>query len=157
MALRTILTDEEPTLRKKSRPVTEFDERLWQLLDDMAETLHEANGVGLAAPQVGVLRRLFIMDVGEGLVEAINPVIMGRNGTQEAIEGCLSCPGKWGYTTRPMKVIMKAQDRHGKEFTFKGEDLAARCICHETDHLDGVLFTDHAARMVDPAELEEAT
>lgn len=157
MALRTIVTDEDPALRKKCRPVTDFDERLWQLLDDMADTLKEANGVGLAAPQVGVLRRLFIMDVGDGLVEAINPVIMGRSGSQEAIEGCLSCPGKWGYTTRPMKVIMKAQDRYGKEFTFKGEELAARCICHETDHLDGVLFTDHATRMVDPAELEEAT
>jgi len=157
MALRTILTDEEPALRKKCRPVTDFDERLWQLLDDMAETLKQANGVGLAAPQVGVLRRLFIMDVGDGLVEAINPVIMGKNGSQEAIEGCLSCPGKWGYTTRPMKVVMKAQDRYGKVFTFKGEELAARCICHETDHLDGVLFTDHATRMVDPSELEEAT
>ena len=154
MALRTILNEEEEVLHKVCRPVTDFDERLWALLDDMIETLAESGGVGLAAPQVGVLRRLFIMDVGEGLVEAINPQIIARKGKQEGTEGCLSCPGKWGWTERPQKVIMKAQDRYGKPFTFTAEDLAARCICHETDHLDGILFTERASRMLRPEELK---
>lgn len=154
MALRTILTEEEAVLHKVCRPVTDFDERLWQLLDDMAETLKESGGVGLAAPQVGVLRRLFVMDVGDGLLEAVNPQIIARKGKQDGPEGCLSCPNKWGMTVRPQKVIMKAQDRNGKFFTFTGEDLAARCVCHEYDHLDGILFTERASRMLRPEELE---
>ena len=154
MALREILNESEGVLHKVCRPVTDFDERLWTLLDDMAETLEESGGVGLAGPQVGVLRRLFVMDVGDGLVEAVNPQIIGRKGRQEGSEGCLSCPGKWGIVVRPQKVILKAQNRHGDWFTMKGEDLAARCICHEYDHLDGILFTERAERMLGPDEVK---
>ena len=154
MALREILNESEGVLHKVCRPVTDFDERLWTLLDDMAETLEEGGGVGLGGPQVGVLRRLFVMDVGDGLVEAVNPQIIGRKGRQEGSEGCLSCPGKWGIVVRPQKVILKAQNRHGEWFTMKGEDLAARCICHEYDHLDGILFTERAERMLGPDEVK---
>ena len=108
----------------------------------------------MSGPQVGVLRRLFVMDVGDGLVEAVNPQIIGRKGRQEGSEGCLSCPGKWGIVVRPQKVILKAQNRHGEWFTMKGEDLAARCICHEYDHLDGILFTERAERMLGPDEVK---
>ncbi|MBQ6830891.1 MAG: peptide deformylase [Clostridia bacterium] len=148
MALRNILKDEDPQLRKVCRPVTEFNERLWQLLDDMAETMYAANGVGLAGPQVGILRRLFVMDVGDGLVEAINPEILSEKGEQTDQEGCLSFPEKWGYVTRPQRVKMKAQDRNGKWFILTGEDLKARCICHETDHLNGVVFLDHVTEIL---------
>ena len=143
MALRNILTDDDPALRKVCRPVTEFNERLWQLLDDMAETMYAANGVGLAGPQVGILRRIFVMDVGNGLIEAINPEIMAEKGSQIGQEGCLSFPGRWGDVKRPMKVRLKAQDRYGKWFIITGEELLARCICHENDHLNGVVFLDH--------------
>lgn len=153
MAIRNIVKIGDPILNKVCRPVTDFDERLWQLLDDMRETLEEADGVGLAAPQVGVMRRLFIMDVGDGLVEAINPEIVSEKGTQEEMEGCLSLPNEWGITKRPRKVQLKAQDRYGKYFYVTGEDLKARCICHETDHLNGVLFTSHVIRKVDPEEV----
>ncbi|MBQ3133450.1 MAG: peptide deformylase [Clostridia bacterium] len=148
MAIRTILNEKEDILHKVCRPVTEFNERLWEQLDDMAETLEASNGVGLAAPQVGILRRFFIMDVGDGLVEAINPTIIAKKGTQDGQEGCLSSPGKWGMVERPQKVILKAQDRYGKEFTLSSKDLAARCICHETDHLDGILFAERAHEML---------
>lgn len=152
MAIRNILNDKEPTLHKVCRPVTEFNERLWQLLDDMVETMHQADGVGLAAPQVGILRRLFVMDVGDGVVEAINPEIVSQKGTQEEVEGCLSCPGEYGVTKRPKKVKLKAQDRYGKWFYLTGEDLTARCICHETDHLDGIIFKQHVIRMLEPEQ-----
>ena len=152
MAIRTILNEKEEVLHKVCRPVTEFNERLWSQLDDMAETLEESTGVGLAAPQVGILRRFFIMDVGDGLIEAINPIIIAKKGSQNGQEGCLSSPGKWGMVERPMKVIMKAQDRYGKEFTLSAKELAARCICHETDHLDGILFTERASEMLTGAE-----
>lgn len=152
MAIRNILNDKEPTLHKVCRPVTEFNERLWQLLDDMVETMHQADGVGLAAPQVGILRRLFVMDVGDGVVEAINPEIVSQKGTQEEVEGCLSCPGEYGVTKRPKKVKLKAQDRYGKWFYLIGEDLIARCICHETDHLDGIIFKQHVIRMLEPEQ-----
>lgn len=142
MAIRNILKNEDPALRKVCRPVTDFNERLWQLLDDMADTMYEAEGVGLAGPQVGVLRRLFVMNVGDGLVEAINPEITHVDGTQTGPEGCLSFPGQQGEVTRPKRVTFKAQDRFGKWFVMTGEDLKARCICHETDHLDGVVFLD---------------
>lgn len=155
MALRDILNEKEELLHKVSRPVTEFDEKLWQLLDDMAETLHKADGVGLAAPQVGVLRRLFIMDFGEGVIEAINPKIINPKGRQEGLEGCLSVPGEWGITDRPATCTLQAQDRYGKEFTLTGSDLMARCMCHENDHLDGILFKQRAVRMLDPSELED--
>lgn len=143
MAIRNILKDEDPTLRKVCRPVTEFNERLWQLLDDMAETMHAAPGVGLAGPQVGILRRVVVMDVGDGVIEAINPEIVKTEGEQSGEEGCLSFPGKWGIVKRPYKVKMKAQDRHGKWYYLTGEELLARCMCHEIDHLDGVVFLDH--------------
>lgn len=147
MAIRNILKNEDPALRKVCRPVTEFNERLWQLLDDMADTMHKAEGVGLAGPQVGVLRRVVVMDVGNGVIEAINPEIVEQSGTQEGPEGCLSFPGKWGTVSRPQKVRMKAQDRHGKWYFLTGEDLLARCMCHEIDHLDGVVFLDHAKEL----------
>ena len=154
MAIRNIVQLGDPVLNKPCRPVTNFDERLWQLLDDMADTLREADGVGLAAPQVGILRRIFIMDVGDGLVEAINPEIVEKKGHQEDVEGCLSLPGEWGITDRPKKVKLKAQDRYGKYFFVTGTDLKARCICHETDHLDGVLFTNHVIRKLDPEDMK---
>ena len=149
MAIRNIVREGDPVLQKVCRPVTEFNERLWQLLDDMGETLHSADGVGLAAPQVGVLRRVFIMDFGEGIIEAVNPEIVDRKGTQEEAEGCLSCPGEYGITRRPKRVKLKAQDRFGKFFYMNGEDLVARCMCHENDHLDGVLFKQHVIRMLE--------
>ncbi|MBR7092367.1 MAG: peptide deformylase [Clostridia bacterium] len=151
MAIRNIVKEGDPVLTKVSRPVTEFNERLWQLLDDMEQTLQKAGGVGLAAPQVGVLRRVFIMDIDGKHYEAVNPEIVDAKGIQEETEGCLSCPGKWGVTRRPRRVRLKAQDRNGKWYYLHGSDLLARCICHEKDHLDGVLFTEHVIRMVDEA------
>ncbi len=152
MAIRNIINESDELLHKVSRPVTEFNERLWQLLDDMAETLQKADGVGLAAPQVGVLRRVFIMDMGdgEGVIEVINPEFVEKKGRQEDVEGCLSCPGEYGITKRPAYVKIKAQDRFGKDFFLDGEDLKARCICHESDHLDGIIFKQHVIRMLDP-------
>lgn len=149
MAIRNIVTEGDPVLAKVCKPVTEFNEKLWALLDDMAETMRKADGVGLAAPQVGVLRRIFVMDVGDGLVEAINPEIIDAKGKQEGTEGCLSCPGEYGVTERPRTVKLKAQDRNGKWFIIKAEDLKARCICHENDHLDGILFKKHVIRMLE--------
>ena len=155
MATRRIITDEDPVLHQICRPVEKFDRRLWDLLDDMAETLEKANGVGLAAPQVGVLRRLFIMNTGDGLRECINPVILEQSGEQECVEGCLSSPGEYGLILRPQTVKLQAQDRHGKFFIVKLEDLAAECAVHEADHLDGVLFKSKVKRMLRPEELAE--
>ena len=155
MALRRILTAEEPTLHKVSRPVTKFDEKLWTLLDDMAETLADANGVGLAAPQVGILRRVVVIDVGDEIVELINPEIMETSGEQDGPEGCLSVPGEYGLVKRPMNVRVRAQDRFGEWFEVEGRGLTARAFCHEIDHLDGVLFIDKAIRMLSPEELEQ--
>jgi len=155
MALRTILKDGEEVLTKKSRPVEVFDQRLHMLLDDMAETMRHADGIGLAAPQIGILRRVVVIDVGEGLLELINPEIISEKGTQEDIEGCLSFPAQYGYTVRPKSVKVKAQNRDGKVHTFKGEDLLARAFCHEIDHLDGILFKSHVTRMIDPDEVEK--
>lgn len=150
MAIRNILTEKDPILRKASRPVEKFDERLWTLLDDMAETLGSVNGVGLAAPQVGVLRRVVIIDVGEGLIELINPQIVRTTSKMiEAGEGCLSSPGEYGIVARPEKVKVKAQDRHGNFYDMNGEGLLARAFCHEIDHLDGKLFKDIVIRMLD--------
>ncbi len=153
MAIRNIVKEGDETLAKVCRPVTDFNERLWQLLDDMRDTLIKADGVGLAGPQVGILRRLFIMNVGDGWVEAINPEIIFAEGEQEEAEGCLSCPGEYGLVKRPQKVRMKAQDRNGNWFFLTGEGLKARCICHESDHLDGVIFKQKATRMLDKSEL----
>lgn len=146
MALRIIKTEEDPILRKTSRPVTEFNERLFTLLDDMKETMYKADGVGLAAVQVGVLRRAVVIDCGDGFLELINPEIIKTSGKQKETEGCLSLPGKSGITLRPSKVKVKAQDRNGEWREYTGEDLKARCFCHEIDHLDGILFTDKLAR-----------
>ena len=156
MALLNILKEGEEALRKKSRPLDKITERTCTLLDDMLETMRNADGVGLAAPQVGVLRRVVLVETDEtGLLEFINPVIVEREGEQEELEGCLSIPGKWGYTHRPMKVTVRALDRNGNEFTVTGEGLCARAFCHEIDHLDGTLFTDNAVRMLSPEEIEE--
>jgi len=146
MALRTIKTEENPILRKKSRPVTEFNDRLFTLLDDMKDTMYKADGVGLAAVQVGVLRRVVVIDCGDGFMELINPEIIKSSGRQKETEGCLSLPNKSGITLRPSKVKVRAQDRTGEWHEYDGTDLKARCFCHEIDHLDGILFTDKLAR-----------
>ncbi len=154
MALLNIVTDDDPILRQTSRTVDEITPRIIRLLDDMRDTLHKANGAGLAAVQVGILRRIALVEVEEGkTIELINPVIVSRSGKQNEIEGCLSLPHRWGVTDRPMKVTVKALDRNGKEFTVKGEGLLARALCHEIDHLDGKLFTDCAIEMVDEKDL----
>ena len=157
MAILKILKEDDELLRKPSREVTEITPRILQLLDDMKDTLHKANGCGLAAPQVGVLRRIVLVEVEEGeLYEMINPEIIERSDEiQEELEGCLSVPGKWGITRRPMTVTVKAMDRNGKYYTLTGSELLARAICHETDHLDGILYVDHALRMLTKKELEE--
>lgn len=144
MAIRKIVHIEDELLRKKSRKVENFDRRLHVLLDDMAQTMRDANGVGLAAPQVAVLKRAVVMDVGDGngLIELINPEIIAREGEQDGTEGCLSVPGRQGRVVRPKKVTVRAQDRYGEWFELTGEDLLARCICHETDHLEGTLYVD---------------
>lgn len=156
MALRNIVTVGDSVLSKVCRPVTKFDNRLSILIDDMIETLEEANGVGLAAPQVGVLRRVVIVDAGEdGILELVNPEIIEQSGEQTGLEGCLSVPGKYGIVTRPNVVKVRAQDRHGDWYEVEGEELIARCFCHELAHLDGQLYTEVAERMLTSEELEE--
>ena len=155
MALRKILTEGSETLGKVSRPVERFDRRLWELLDDMKETLEDAGGVGLAAPQVGVLRRLFSVDTCEEILECINPELIEKSGEQVGAEGCLSVPGKYGIVRRPNVVKLRAQDRSGEWFEAEGEELIARCFCHEYDHLDGHLYTEIAEHMLTPEELEK--
>ena len=152
MAIRNIVREGDDVLRKKSRPVESFDEKLATLLDDMAQTMHSAEGVGLAAPQVGILRRAVVIDIGEGVIELVNPVIVSVEGEQEGQEGCLSCPGEWGIVKRPNIVTVEAQDRSGRKIRVKGEELLARAMCHELDHLEGILFKDVATRMIDPEE-----
>ena len=145
MALRKIVLEGDPVLKKKSRPVEKFDARLAELLDDMRQTLYSAEGVGLAAVQVGVLRRVVVVDVGDGLLELVNPEIIEAEGEQRESEGCLSLPGEYGETIRPAVVKVKAQNREGKWCIYKGDGLKARCFCHEIDHLDGILFTERLA------------
>ncbi len=161
MARRNILTKEDPALYKKCRPVTEFNPRLHQLLDDMKETLSQENGVGLAAPQVGVLRRVVIVletNVPEGeeeyMIELVNPEIIESSGEQFGAEGCLSVPEEYGLVRRPMHVKVRAQDRNGESFEVEGEGLTARCFCHEIDHLEGIIFTSKCERMLTKEELE---
>lgn len=144
MAIRTIRTEEDPILRKTSKEVTKFDEALWALLEDMRDTLCEEQGVGLAAPQVGILKRIFIIDIGEGLVEFINPEIVATLGEQFGEEGCLSLPGKYGYVRRANEVTARAQDRNGNWFEIVGVELMARALLHEYDHLNGRLYIDLA-------------
>lgn len=141
MALRKIVEIGDPILNKKCRPIEKFDDKLATLIDDMFETMYAANGVGLAGPQVGMLKRVVVIDVGDGPMELVNPEIVMTQGEQRVSEGCLSVPGKYGVCSRPAKVQVKAQDRNGKWQVFTGEDLKARCFCHELDHLDGILFT----------------
>ncbi len=155
MALRKIVLKNEEILRKKCKPVEVFDEKLGILLDDMAETMYKANGVGLAAPQVGIIRRAVVVDVGEGLIELVNPEIVKSKGVQMDVEGCLSCPDEWGYVVRPREVVIKAKNRTGKDIQMKLKDFTARAVCHELDHLEGQLFTDIADEMVDPEEMEK--
>lgn len=156
MALRTILTDEDPVLRKKCRHVTNFDGRLHDLIDDLRETLERANGAGLAAPQVGILRRVaVVMDEEDRMLELVNPEILAQEGEQEGFEGCLSVPGRWGLVTRPVQVRIRAQDRNGKFFEAEGEEMVARCFCHELEHLDGHLFTEHTDKLYSNEELDE--
>ena len=145
MALRKIVVEGDPVLKKKSRPVEKFDARLAELLDDMRQTLYSAEGVGLAAVQVGVMRRVVVVDVGDGLLELVNPEIIEAEGEQRESEGCLSLPGEYGETIRPAVVKVKAQNREGKWCIYKGDGLKARCFCHEIDHLDGILFTERLA------------
>ena len=156
MALRTILTDRDPALHKACRPVTSFDAKLHDLLDDLKETLAHANGAGLAAPQVGILRRaVVVVDAEENMLELVNPEIIAREGEQEGFEGCLSVPGRWGIVRRPMKARVRAQDRNGNFFEVEGEEIVARCFCHEIEHLDGHLFTEHCDRLYTNEELDE--
>lgn len=154
MGLRTILTDRDPALRKQSREVTNFDKRLHALLDDLAETLEHAKGAGLAAPQIGVLRRVCVININEP-IELCNPRILSSEGEQEGAEGCLSVPGKTGLVKRPDRVIVEAQDRNGKPFAVEAEGFLARAFCHELDHLDGKLYTDIMERFMTIEEIAE--
>lgn len=155
MALRTIITAGDPVLGKVCRPVEKFDERLHTLLDDMRETLIDSDGVGLAAPQIGILRRaVLVMDAEENIIELVNPTILSTEGEQTGLEGCLSVPGKYGNVTRPMHVTVRAQDRNGNYFEVSGTELTARCFCHEIDHLDGHLFVEHTDRLYTAEELD---
>lgn len=156
MATRLIRTFEDEILRKKCKPVVEINERILTLLDDMAETMYAANGVGLAAPQVGMLRRVVVIDIGEGLLELINPVIIEQSGNQQGNEGCLSVPGKQGCVTRPDYVRVEALDREGDKFIMEGRDLLARALCHEIDHLDGIIYTDLVEGELEDVEYEDA-
>ena len=154
MGLRRILTAEDPALHKVCRPVEKFDRRLHRLLDDMQQTLTEANGVGLAAPQVGILRRVVIVDTGEEILELVNPELLETSGEQEGAEGCLSVPGKYGLVKRPNYAKVRAQDRNGEWFEAEGDELIARCFCHELDHLDGIMYTEIMERFLTEEELE---
>lgn len=155
MATRKIVIQGDELLTKKCRPVTEFNPRLHQLLDDMADTLEEAQGAGLAAPQVGILRRaVLVIDDDDKIMELINPEILLQEGEQTGPEGCLSVPGKFGMVTRPNHVRVRAQDRYGNWFEAEGEGLVARCFCHEIEHLDGHLYTEHIDRFLTDEELE---
>ena len=155
MALRKILTDGNPTLSKVCRPVTAFDDRLATLIDDMKETMVQANGVGLAAPQVGILRRIVVVDLGDEIIELVNPKILECSGEQDGLEGCLSVPNRFGLVKRPNLVKIEAQDREGEWYEYEGEGLIARCFCHELEHLDGHLYTEKAYRMLTQEEYEE--
>ena len=155
MALRKILVQGDPSLAKHCRPVEKFDEKLHVLLDDMKETLADANGAGLAAPQIGILRRVVVVvDANDQMVELVNPELIHTEGEQTGLEGCLSVPGKYGVVTRPYKATVRAQDRNGNFFEMEGEEIVARCFCHEIEHLDGHLFVEHADRLYTIEELE---
>ena len=153
MGLRKILTDKDPALHKTCKSVVNFDERLHKLLDDMRETLIESGGVGLAAPQVGILRRVVLVDTGEEILELVNPTLVATDGEQEGPEGCLSIPGLYGLVKRPYWAKVRAQDRYGNWYEAEGEELTARCFCHELDHLDGIVYTEVMERLLTEEEL----
>ena len=153
MGLRKILTVSDPALHKVCKPMVNFDNRLFRLLEDMKETLIDSGGVGLAAPQVGILRRVVLVDTGEEILELINPTLVAVDGEQTGAEGCLSVPGKYGLVTRPYWAKVRAQDRHGNWFEAEGEELIARCFCHELDHLDGIVYTEVMERYLTEEEL----
>ena len=155
MALRKILNDQEPALHKVCRPVEDFNSKLHILLDDMRETLIESGGVGLAAPQVGILRRVVLVDNGEEILELVNPTLLETDGDQEGPEGCLSVEGRYGLVKRPYYAKVRAQDRYGNWFEAEGEELTARCFCHELDHLDGILYTQVMERFLTDKEVKE--
>ena len=155
MALRKILNDKEPALHKVCKSVTSFDAKLHTLLDDMRETLIDSGGVGLAAPQVGILRRVVLVDTEEEILELVNPELVETRGEQEGVEGCLSVPGKYGWVKRPYYATVRAQDRYGNWYEVEGEELIARCFCHELDHLDGILYTQIMDRFLTEEELEK--
>ena len=150
--VRKIIKLGDENLRKVCKPMQKFDLRLWLLLRDMAETMYDADGVGLAAPQVGILRRVVVIDVGDGLIELVNPKIVSKEGEQAGPEGCLSVPGRQGYVVRPEKVTVEALDRKGKPITVTGEGLLARALCHEIDHLDGIVYVDIMDHEIFPEE-----
>ncbi len=154
MGLRKILTDKDPALHKVCKPVEKFDRKLHKLLDDMAQTLEDANGVGLAAPQVGILRRVVIVDTGEEILELVNPSLVAVDGEQEGAEGCLSVPGRYGLVKRPYYAKVRAQDRNGEWYEAEAEELIARCFCHELDHLDGIVYTEVMERFLSDEEME---
>ena len=153
MGLRKILTDEESALHKVCKTVVNFDGRLWKLLDDMRETLVDSGGVGLAAPQVGILRRVVLVDTGDEILELVNPSLIETDGEQVGAEGCLSVPGKYGIVKRPYYAKVVAQDRNGNWYEAEGEELIARCFCHELDHLDGIIYTEIMERFLTEEEL----
>jgi peptide deformylase len=156
MAIRNIRKDGDEILRKKSKEVDVINDKIRVLLEDMADTLYKADGVGLAAPQVGVLKRVVVIDAGEGLLELINPVFKSQSGQQTTTEGCLSVPGIWGEVNRPSHVVVEALNGKGEKIVVEGEGLLATALCHELDHLDGILFKDKAIRLLDPEELRES-
>ena len=153
MGLRKILTDKDPALHKVCKSVEKFDEKLHKLLEDMTDTLIDSQGVGLAAPQVGILRRVVLVDTGDGILELINPVLLETDGEQVGPEGCLSVPGKYGLVKRPYYAKVRAQDRDGNWYEAEGEELIARCFCHELDHLDGIIYTEVMERFLTEDEL----
>ena len=154
MGLRKILTDKDPSLHKVCRPVEKFDGRLHKLLDDMVETMKDAHGVGLAAPQIGILRRVVVVDTGEEVLELVNPTLLETGGEQMGAEGCLSVPGKYGLVNRPHYAKVRAQDRNGDWYEAEGEEIIARCFCHELDHLDGIVYTEVMERFLTDEELD---
>ena len=153
MGIRRILTHREPALHKTCKPVVNFDAKLHKLLDDMQETLEDSGGVGLAAPQVGILRRVVLVDNGEEVLELVNPTLVETDGEQIGAEGCLSVPGKYGLVKRPYYAKVRAQDRFGEWYEAEGEELTARCFCHELDHLDGIIYTEVMERYLTDEEL----
>ena len=153
MGIRKILTVSEPALHKVCKPVEKFDKKLHTLLDDMRETLIDSEGVGLAAPQVGILRRVVLVDTGEEILELVNPTLVETDGEQIGAEGCLSVPGKYGLVKRPNYAKVRAQDRNGQWYECEGEELIARCFCHELDHLDGIIYTEVMDRFLTEEEL----